>query len=123
MPEAVAEKNSEGIQVKRGDGLPIGPKDTKKADIVVPDRRLTICSTNVDFEESVAKAKQSVKNLGKWEPGTQGFLVEVEAFLTQFFGPKREIPWGELSCILSPMASRAGLVPPTPRTEPAARSR
>ena len=61
----------------------------------MPDGCVSIGGMDLHIEQAVAQSEQTFEHLWQGEPGAESFLVEIEAFSTQLFGPVGHVPGGE----------------------------
>ena len=105
---SLGSRATEGIEIERCDGLTTCCIDPEEANVLMPDRRLSIGWANVHLEEALAQAEQPIQHLGQWEPGSQRFLVQIKTLLAEFFRPERQVPWGQTSGFMRTVSLGAG---------------
>ena len=105
---SLGSRATEGIEIERCDGLTTCCIDPEEANVLMPDRRLSIGGADVHLEEALAQAEQPIQHLGQWEPGSQRFLVQIKTLLAEFLRPERQVPWGQISGFMRTVSLGAG---------------
>ena len=57
------------------------PLNAEVTNVLMPDRSFPIGGFDHHIKQAVTEAKEAIKNLRQWEPGTKRLLIQIKTLL------------------------------------------